>query len=49
MAFGRKVLYLLHFLQNCELILLSSIFRISIFRRLATCTARLPGAHMMPV
>ena len=49
MRFGRKVRYLLHFLQNCELTRLSSIFRISIFRRLATCAAWSPGAHTMPV
>ena len=49
MRFGRKVRYLLHFLQNFELTRLSSIFRISIFRRLATCAAWSPGAHTMPV
>ena len=49
MAFGRRVLYSRHFLQKCGPILLYLIFPISIFRGLPTCTARLPGAHIMPV
>ena len=50
MRFGRKVLYLLLFHRKCEAN--TVVFDFPYFDLVegsTTCTARLPGAHMMPV